>query len=119
MFTSMAIRNIARISHSSRLVVTKRRITARRALILLVADKVFPAVAIAAPRLRIYRPTCDRRPPYELRPATKFSLRPGMGRIVHLNNVLERELRVSLGRGQSFIAQQFLDGPQVCTLFQH
>ncbi len=39
--------------------------------------------------------------------------------VVDFHHVLNRELRVPLGRRKSFMAKHFLDRPQVRPLFQH
>ena len=39
--------------------------------------------------------------------------------IVDLQYVLHRQLRITLGCGQSLVAEQFLNGSQVGTFFQH
>ena len=39
--------------------------------------------------------------------------------IVDVHHVLDRELRVTLRGRQALMAEQFLDGAQVCSLFEH
>src|ERR1700730_9801053 len=47
------------------------------------------------------------------------SLCPRMRLIVDVHHVLDRELRVTLCGGQALMPEQFLDGAQVRSLFQH
>ena len=47
------------------------------------------------------------------------SLCPRMRLIVDVHHVLDRELRVTLRGRQALMAEQFLDGAQVRSLFQH
>src|SRR6266850_3466680 len=55
----------------------------------------------------------------ECPPHTNQSFRARMGLVVHVHDMLDRELRVPLGRRQTLMAQQFLDGAQVRAFFQH
>src|SRR3981189_1303121 len=50
---------------------------------------------------------------------TASSLCPRMRLVVNIHHVLDRELRVALCGRQALMAEQFLDGAQVRSLFQH
>lgn len=47
------------------------------------------------------------------------SLRPRMGLIVNIHHVLDRELGIALRGREALVPQQFLDGAQVRSFFQH
>src|ERR1019366_1607367 len=47
------------------------------------------------------------------------SLRSRVGLIVNVHHVLDRKLRVALRGRQALVSEQFLDGAQVRSLFQH
>ena len=39
--------------------------------------------------------------------------------VIYLEHVLHGELRIALRRGEPLVAKQFLNGTQVCALFEH
>ena len=42
-----------------------------------------------------------------------------MSTVVDLSDLCCRELGVALGGGEAFVAEEFLNGAEVCALFQH
>jgi hypothetical protein len=47
--------------------------------------------------------------------AGNLSLSPGMGTVINRREMIQVHVRVSLGRGEADMTEQFLDNPQVST----